>query len=165
MITFSCYRREPYLTTASSKNTFLDSLELTRNRYNFEVLGYVVMPEHVHLLLSEPLDHEAPISKALHSLKLSADSEVLKKSVLLKGTASAVPQKAAAKRLPLCRRPERSPKDEATDLLPLPLLLRLPLLVLASIIRNQINYLHPITLKNTRKLPCQAPKSASNTSN
>jgi REP element-mobilizing transposase RayT len=37
-ITFSCYRREPYLTTASSKNTFLDSLELTRKRYNFEVL-------------------------------------------------------------------------------------------------------------------------------
>jgi hypothetical protein len=29
------------------------------------------MPEHVHLLLSEPLDHEVPLSKALQSLKLS----------------------------------------------------------------------------------------------
>ncbi len=48
-ITFSCYRREPYLATSDSKDIFLDSLELTRRRYNFEVLGYVVMPEHVHL--------------------------------------------------------------------------------------------------------------------
>src|SRR5258708_12374391 len=71
LITFSCYRREPYFTTTASKDIFLDSLELTRKRHNFEVLGYVVMPEHVHLLLSEPLDYESPLSKALQSLKLS----------------------------------------------------------------------------------------------
>ena len=70
-ITFSCYRREPYFTTPDSKDTFLDSLELTRRRYCFEVLGYVVMPEHVHLLVSEPLDHEVPLSKALQALKIS----------------------------------------------------------------------------------------------
>ena len=75
-VTFSCYNREPYLTTASSKNTFLDSLELTRKRYNFEVLGYVVMPEHVHLLLSEPKYHEIPLSKALQSLKLSVSKRL-----------------------------------------------------------------------------------------
>jgi putative transposase len=75
-ITFSCYRREPYLTTASSKDTFLDSLELTRKRYNFEVLGYVVMPEHVHLLLSEPEDRGIPLSKALQSLKLSVSKRL-----------------------------------------------------------------------------------------
>src|SRR5260370_8397844 len=73
-ITFSCYCREPYFTTTASKDIFLDSLELTRKRYNFEVLGYVVMPEHVHLLLIEPLDHEAPLSKALHPLHLSASN-------------------------------------------------------------------------------------------
>src|SRR5258707_15771392 len=69
-ITFSCYRREPSLATEGSKDIFLDSLELTRKRHNFEVLGYVVMPEHVHLLVSEPLDREPPLSKALQSLKL-----------------------------------------------------------------------------------------------
>ena len=53
-ITFSCYGRQPYFTTPSSKDIFLDSLELTRRRYQFEVLGYVVMPEHVHILLGEP---------------------------------------------------------------------------------------------------------------
>jgi putative transposase len=29
-------------------------LEQTRKRYRFVVVGYVVMPEHIHLLLSEP---------------------------------------------------------------------------------------------------------------
>src|SRR5258708_30384585 len=72
-ITFSCYRREPFFTTTASKDIFLDSLELTRKRYNFEVLGYVVMPEHVHLLLSEPLDHEVPLSK--HSSPSSCPSQ------------------------------------------------------------------------------------------
>jgi putative transposase len=75
-VTFSCYRREPYLATASSKDIFLDSLELTRRRYNYEVLGYVVMPEHVHLLLSEPEDHELPLSRALQSLKLSVSKRL-----------------------------------------------------------------------------------------
>jgi putative transposase len=78
-ITFSCYRREPYFTTTASKDIFLDSPELTRKRYNFEVLGYVVLPKHVHLLLSEPLDHEVPLSKALQSLKLSVSKRLTPK--------------------------------------------------------------------------------------
>ena len=78
-ITFSCFRREPYFATAVSKDIFLDSLELTRKRYNFEVLGYVVMPEHVHLLLGEPLDCEIPLSKALQSLKLSVSKRLSRK--------------------------------------------------------------------------------------
>ncbi|MEO8736392.1 MAG: transposase [Edaphobacter sp.] len=73
-ITFSCYNREPYLNTPASRDTFLDSLELTRKRYQFEILGYVVMPEHVHLLLSEPAD--TPLSKALQSLKLSVSKRL-----------------------------------------------------------------------------------------
>ena len=75
-VTFSCYCREPYLATAASKDIFLDSLELNRRRYNFEVLGYVVMPEHIHLLISEPLDYEVPLSKALQSLKLSVSKRL-----------------------------------------------------------------------------------------
>jgi putative transposase len=33
---------------------FLSILEEARQRYRFVVLGYVVMPEHFHLLISEP---------------------------------------------------------------------------------------------------------------
>ena len=73
-ITFSCHGRQPYLGAPSSKDIFLDSLELTRRRYQFEVLGYVVMPEHVHILLSEP--PEDLLSKALQSLKLSVSKRL-----------------------------------------------------------------------------------------
>jgi putative transposase len=40
-----------------------------RRRYDFVVCGYVVMPEHVHLLLSEP--RKTILSKAIQALKLS----------------------------------------------------------------------------------------------
>ena len=50
-ITFSCYHRRPFL---SRRDLFLRILEQVRLRYSFVVVGYVVMPEHVHLLISEP---------------------------------------------------------------------------------------------------------------
>jgi putative transposase len=53
-ITFSCYRRLPLLNSARSRDCFLSILEQTRERYRFVAVGYVVMPEHVHLLLTEP---------------------------------------------------------------------------------------------------------------
>ena len=68
-VTFSCYRRLGYLGSESGRDLFERSLELTRKRYEFVVCGYVVMPEHVHLLVSEP--KKALLSKALQALKLS----------------------------------------------------------------------------------------------
>ena len=53
-ITTSRYRRLPFLRTARSRDTFLTILEQTRERYRFVVVGYVVMPEQIHLLLTEP---------------------------------------------------------------------------------------------------------------
>ena len=53
-ITTSCYRRLPLLGSARSRDLFLRVLEQVRRRYHFVVLGYVVMPEHVHLLMGEP---------------------------------------------------------------------------------------------------------------
>ena len=54
-ITFSCYRRQPHLGTAARRDLFLCVLEHARRRYGFALLGYVVMPEHVHLLMTMPL--------------------------------------------------------------------------------------------------------------
>jgi putative transposase len=68
-VTFSCYHRLPYLDTFEARNLFEHSLETMRLRYKFYVLGYVVMPEHVHLLVGEPAN--AALSKALQTLKLS----------------------------------------------------------------------------------------------
>jgi putative transposase len=53
-ITCSCYRRLPFLDTARSRDYFLSILEQTRQRYRFVVVGYVVMPEHFHMLITEP---------------------------------------------------------------------------------------------------------------
>ena len=53
-VTFSCYRREPLLDSPRSKDVFESALERARRGYGFYVSGYVVMPEHVHLLVSEP---------------------------------------------------------------------------------------------------------------
>src|SRR5437899_12415856 len=53
-ITCSCYHREPRLGHPEHRDLFLKILEHTRQRYQFVVVGYVVMPEHFHLLISEP---------------------------------------------------------------------------------------------------------------
>ena len=53
-ITCSCYQRLPLLNSSKDRDCFLKILEQTRQRYRFVVVGYVVMPEHVHLLLTEP---------------------------------------------------------------------------------------------------------------
>jgi len=53
-ITFSCYRRMPFLDSGEAPETFERELERVRRSYGCYVTGYVVMPEHVHLLISEP---------------------------------------------------------------------------------------------------------------
>ncbi|HET6145736.1 MAG TPA: transposase [Candidatus Acidoferrales bacterium] len=53
-ITFTCYRRLPLLRSVRARNTFVQILGETRDRYGFSLVGYVVMPEHIHLLISEP---------------------------------------------------------------------------------------------------------------
>jgi putative transposase len=53
-VTCSCYRRQPLLGTKYSRDIFLRVLEQVRRKYRFEVVGYVVMPEHFHILVGEP---------------------------------------------------------------------------------------------------------------
>ena len=52
-MTWSCYRRSPLLTD-SARDLLLAVIELMRKRYQFVVIGYVIMPEHIHVLISEP---------------------------------------------------------------------------------------------------------------
>jgi putative transposase len=67
-LTFSCYRRQPLFSSVTRCDLFLQILERVRRRYRLVVLGYVVMPEHVHLLVSEP--QRATLSTAIQALKL-----------------------------------------------------------------------------------------------
>jgi putative transposase len=57
-ITFSCYRRAPLLGFPEARRVFEQILERVRQWYGIYVAGYVVMPEHVHLLISEPECHK-----------------------------------------------------------------------------------------------------------
>ena len=68
-VTFSCYHRQPLLHSARAKRMFELALEQTRRQYGFWVTGYVIMPEHVHLLMSEP--DRATLAVALQALKQS----------------------------------------------------------------------------------------------
>jgi putative transposase len=68
-VTFSCFGRQRMLSTPSPRSQFECLLEQTRLRYRFCVIGYVVMPEHVHLLLTEP--EVATLATALQALKQS----------------------------------------------------------------------------------------------
>ena len=53
-ITCSCYRRLPLLRSARARNCFVRLCGEVRAKFGFALVGYVVMPEHVHLLISEP---------------------------------------------------------------------------------------------------------------
>src|SRR5271170_894100 len=66
-ITFCCYRRRALFLSDVTKDTFESALERVRRSYRLYVYAYVAMPEHVHLLLSEP-EHET-LDVAIKSLK------------------------------------------------------------------------------------------------
>jgi putative transposase len=66
-ITFSCYRRQPLLGHGAAYQAFEGELEAVRLRYGLVVAGYVLMPEHVHLLVGEPI--VSTLSVALQVLK------------------------------------------------------------------------------------------------
>ncbi len=68
-VTFSCHDRRPYLGTPKARGLFEHALERMRVRYDYVVVAYVVMPEHVHLLLSEP--RKGNLAKAIQAIKLS----------------------------------------------------------------------------------------------
>ncbi len=67
-ITFSCYRRLPLLKTVRARDVFVKELGKVRDEMGFHLVGYVVMPEHVHLLMSEP--KQGTPSTVLQKLKL-----------------------------------------------------------------------------------------------
>ena len=74
-ITFSCYRRQPLLAGRQAMHLFECALERSRVRYGFYVTGYVVMPEHVHLLMSEP--ERGTLASAVQAIKQSVARKLI----------------------------------------------------------------------------------------
>jgi len=80
-VTFCCYHRRRLLDTDERCRIFESALERVRRSYRLYVYGYVVMPEHVHLLLSEPNCPTPPqhytLADALKSLKQGVSRRLL----------------------------------------------------------------------------------------
>jgi putative transposase len=74
-ITFSCHHRLPYLETTKPKEILQQVIERTRTTHDFLLYAYVLMPEHLHLLLSEPKNHS--LSSTIRVIK-GESSKLLK---------------------------------------------------------------------------------------
>ena len=66
-LTFSCYRRQPFLSGDLAPRWFLECLDLSRHETAFDLWAFVIMPEHVHLVIA-PGEHY-DISKILSRIK------------------------------------------------------------------------------------------------
>ena len=73
-ITFSCYHRAALLAAPQARSIFEQTLESVRKWYGLYLSGYVVMPEHVHLLVSEP--ERGKLSTAIQMLKQNVASKL-----------------------------------------------------------------------------------------
>ena len=74
-ITCSCYRRLPGLSDSRHRNFLLETLVRLRRRYKFALVGYVIMPDHFHLLMGEPRTGDP--SRVMQVLKQTVSRHVL----------------------------------------------------------------------------------------
>ncbi len=71
-ITFSCFRRLRFLQHDVVKLTFINAMKRVRDKFHIRWIGYVIMPEHIHLLVVPQAlgsDDIVPISRLLNELK------------------------------------------------------------------------------------------------
>jgi putative transposase len=67
-LTFSCYRRQQHLTDDTVRRGLLDFWDQARHKGDFSIWAYVLMPEHVHILI-HPNQGNYSISKLLRLMK------------------------------------------------------------------------------------------------
>ena len=67
-LTFSCYKRLPLLGSAAMRDLMARSIESARVWCRFEVYAYVIMPEHLHLMI-RPDVREFTVDAISHRIK------------------------------------------------------------------------------------------------
>ncbi len=67
-LTFSCHQRLQLLGTTVLREAFAEQLEVVHRRGAFQLIAWVVMPEHVHLLLTPSLP-DWPVPRILTAIK------------------------------------------------------------------------------------------------
>lgn len=74
-ITCSCQRRLPLLSHPVIAGLFVDAMVRARRKFGLELFAWVVMPEHIHMLV-RPAE-AVPLGPALHSLKMTVSKRVI----------------------------------------------------------------------------------------
>ena len=67
-LTFSCFRRLPLLSKDRTRLWLVDAIARARDKHRFDLWGWVIMPEHVHLLIW-PREPNYRIASILKSIK------------------------------------------------------------------------------------------------
>src|SRR5688572_4568175 len=75
-LTFSCFHRRPFLSRDGSRLWLVDAIDVARQKHGFHLWAYVIMPEHVHLLIW-PNHVVHSISKVLLTIKQSVAKRAL----------------------------------------------------------------------------------------
>ena len=77
-LTFSCYKQLPLFNNDRIKDAFVDHIHNTRNTTGCHLIAWVIMPEHVHLLIW-PDTQRAPVSRVGWLLKRSFSKRVIQR--------------------------------------------------------------------------------------
>ena len=75
-LTFSCFHRHQFLTSDFARRCLCDAIAFARARHNFALWAYVIMPEHVHLLI-HPHREEYSIAAVLRDIKEQPSRRVI----------------------------------------------------------------------------------------
>jgi putative transposase len=76
-LTFSCFQRRPFLSGDRSRQWLVDAIILAQHSHQLDLWAYVIMPEHVHLIIF-PRNDEYSMSSILTTVKQS----VAKRAIL-----------------------------------------------------------------------------------
>lgn len=77
-LTFSCFDRLQLLKNDKIKQAFIERLQAAREQTHFRLISWVIMPEHVHLIIVPALP-EFPLSKVLPVLKRRFAEQVIRR--------------------------------------------------------------------------------------
>ena len=92
-ITFCTHKKIPLLTNNRFRKIFINALSDIRIRYELKLLGYVIMPDHVHLVVVPP--EEIKLGLVIGELKMQSSKEIHE---LLKRTNSIIMRRLIAQR-------------------------------------------------------------------
>src|SRR5438067_1523836 len=75
-LTFSCFRRQPFFSSDRSRTWMIEALQRSRERHVLHIWAYVIMPEHVHVVLW-PTQPQYEISAILKTMKQSVHMQAI----------------------------------------------------------------------------------------